>query len=412
MSNQYDDFFNEDGDIINTQWGIEEQKEHEEERKRQEQLEHERSLHEADRIAGIDKKKSDAMERMERNRKARELKNSWASMPNWIKEMPRTPLSAAPTEGTSNKLKYNVFGKVQLTENEKNKRLADLKRLHQSIEDYNSIHQDAIDNRMPSVAVIPTADGSGGTVITRLLSKAIAESRHDLGNVVSIDLGTRNHQLVSWFQDNRGTRYINMNSLLNIIGRQSIDEYSPPELLPKAGRGEYYLVNSGSGGKKIDPSAEDVVTLYDFVNNGKSSGVTLLDCDPFDHDSMAMSSAISVSTVFIVNLMEGEERLSSAITTLRRVINDEEVFDDIIRNAIIVGNITDEEGMNKENFTEAINSLKECSRISGIPLKRCHVIPYENSLSNPPLKWNDISWTTKHSLRKVCGDIINIIKEN
>lgn len=403
----------EDGNIIKHKWDVEREREEAEEKKLLRESEHRDKLKEADRIASIDRQKDITDQKIERNRKLVAMKNEWATMPMWVKSLPRTPLSAPPTEGASNKMKYKLTGKVTLTDSERKSRIDNLNRLKKAMDCYRKIHQDIFIDIIPTIAVIPISDSSGGTVVTRLISKALSESRSDLGIVVSVDLGTRQHQLSDWFKDEMVNRYVNFHTFLNIIRRQGVDEYSAEEILAKASKGEYYLVNSGGNtSKKVDPTSDDIALTYQFLNNGKSSGIAIFDCDPLDHDSMAMSAAISSACVFVVDPNEGSERLKSILDSLRREINDKEVFDDIMKNSVIVGNITSKDNMTKEKLVMYAKEMKECAFVAGINPKKTYLIPFESSLSRPPLQWNKVSWTAKNSIRNLCGDVINMMKDS
>lgn len=416
-----EEFFDEEGRLIKTSWTMEEDRRKEEEDRKRRQREHEKKLAEADRIAGIESKASEVEEKIKENRRVAKLKDEWAIMPRWIKALPRTPLSAPPTDGTVNKLKFKITGKSELTDEERSERIRDLKRLKKSIDIYHSIHQELPYGTMPIISVIPTSAGSGATVVTRTMSRAIAESRNDLGDVASIDLGTKRNEklhtnsphLSDWFRDKSATRFMNLNSFFRVIEQQHISEYSVVELFAKASPGEYYIVNSGGNSRrKIDPSIKDIIRLRDFLNNEKNNGVALVECDSLDRDSLIASALASYCCVFVVDVSQGVNTFVDFIRDFGADILDvvdPDTFEGIIRNSIIVGNINSEDMMTKKGLKQATDILRECARKIKVDDSQTFLLPFEYCLASPPLDWGRMSWSGKTSIRKICGKAIETV---
>lgn len=407
-------FFDEDGNLVSTSWGQEQEKEDKENARRKAEQDHIEALKSVNRTVAIEEKKSQIEREMERSRELKEKRREWMTLPAWIKSMPRTPLTDPPTEGKKAKLIYNFTGKVQLTDEEKARRIRDLKMLKVAIDDHRKIHQVYDDISMLTVPIIPLYKGVGATTLTRYLSRAALMSRGDMGVVAAIDLGDRNSRMEDWFPEATTNTMFLRHVLMSAKNNEKIFDVRISEIFPRIGRsGEYYLCNHKSAEKRMDVKIKDLDNLYRYLRG--STGITFIDCDGKNKPIVFGSYMLAMSRILVVSAsLDAPDIVDKFTKNAMKVFREPELFEAALKSTsiIIAGHKTSDVGgvSTKEDVQVIINRIIEST---GINRDRIFFMPVIREMMAPPMKWNNLKFPEAHLLRKIVGAAVqDVAKED
>ncbi len=406
-----EDYFDEDGNLKATSWSLEEKRKQEQEEKRREKKEKEKKLKEINRRMAIDERSSRIAKQREEDKKKRDLKDNWLLMPNWIKKMPKTSLKEPPTEGVKEKALYALTKKVTLTPEEEKKRKAQLKRLKVAIEDYESIHREfPVGTKLAPITVISLGSNSGGTIISRSLSAVIAQSRNDLGNVVTMDFSGVNselHNLYGSFGKENVNRKTTMRHIVKQLQILTHDGYSFTDVFPIGGEHEYYLDNFAEPERRVDiNNVEKVAKLYRFMS--KTEGICIFDCDLNNKEALITSVLISSSVIFVIPLTKNAgDQLSTVLKELKGVLSKSD-YNKVIKNSMVVFSASSPKMMEKENLSKIkkfLNKVVSDNNLEAQPI----IVPFDKALKSIPFNVNKMKFSTAHIFRKIAAQSIDLI---
>lgn len=400
-----DDFFDEDGNLIATSWQIDQYKE-EKERSEQEAQEADKTdLRQVNRRLAIDERVADFEKNVAESQRRRKIREEWLSLPEWIKNMPRTPMSDPPTEGRKEMFNYRLRGKVTLTDEERNRRINQMKRIKLAIQDYETIHRPFPEKTpMNPVAVIPVGKSVGGTMISRGISRALRENRLEYGVSTIIDLGSTENRLPMWYE-NANTQRTNMKFILKYIRETTGSLRFMSETFSMGGDGEYYIFNHSSPERRINPTMRDVADLYRYIR--PTSGVAIFDCDRGDMDSLIAATALAKTRIFVLPIAkDAPELLMELLDDIKESLGEERYRRVIDNSILVISGLVPTTGTPKGK--KALQDIIEkCSDVSGIDPKRSVIVSHDPALVRPPMPWGKLRFSTAHSFRWLAGRIIS-----
>lgn len=400
-----DDFFDEDGNLIATSWQMEEAEKEKKQAEQKAKEEDQEDLRSVNRRLAIDERVADFEKNVESSQRRRKIREEWLSLPEWIRNMPRTPMSDPPTEGRKEILKYRLTGKVSLTEEERKRRLYQMQRIKIAIQDYETIHRPFPEKApMNPVAVIPVGKSVGGTMISRGISRALSENRIDYGSTAVIDLGSTENRLPLWYEDQRNSR-TNMKFILSYIRDTPGKLRRMSETFSMGGDGEYYIFNHSSKERRVNPTMRDVVDLYRYIR--PTSGVAIFDCDRGDMDSLIAATALAKTRIFVLPISkDAPELLEELLQEIHGALGEENYRKVLNTSVLVISGLVPTTGTPKGK--KALKEIIErCSDISLIDPKRSVIIPHDASLVEPPMYWNRLKFSTAHSFRWLAGRIVS-----
>jgi len=405
-----DDFFDEDGNLKATSWTLREHKAQEEEKKKKQEEKRKKRMKQINRKMAIDERSSRIEKQREEDKKKRSLKDNWLLMPQWIKKMPRTSLQAPPTEGVKEKALYALTKKVTLTEDEENKRKAQLKRLKIAIDDYESIHREFPEGtRLSPITVVSLGNDAGGTIISRSLSAVIAQSRNDLGNVVTMDFShpdSELHNLYGTFGKENVNRKTTMRHIVKQLGVLRHDGYSFTDVYPIGGDHEYYLDNFAEPERRVDIGIKEVAGLYKFMR--KTEGVCIFDCDLSNIDALITSMIMSSAAIFVVPLRrDTDQKFQDLLAELKQNMSDKD-YTNIINNAQVVFSASNPKMMEEKNLKNIKKFLYKLTKENNIPTDPI-IIPFDKAVKTVPFRVERMKFSTSHIFRKIAGKCIDFI---
>lgn len=407
MASKYsdEDFFDEDGNLVNTSWQLDQQQAEAVEEKKRAQEEKMSVMRETNRRLAVDNRLADFEKSVSESQHRRHIREQWMALPTWIKKMPRTPLTAPPTEGRKEKIKYSMTGKVSLTEAERGRRIRNLKRVQVAIKDYETIHRPFPEGAsMVPVAVVPLFPGVGSTMISRGISRAFAENRLDYGISAVVDLGGGDNRLPAWYEK-VGRKAVMMKSILRLIR-----DYTGPlphmnETFQRGGEGEYLLENHPAPERRIDPGIEDVVDIYRYMRPTK--GVGIFDCDSQDKDSMLASVALAKTRIFVLPIAaDAHKKLAALFEEIRESVGEDRYQKIVDNSVLVISGLTPSTGTEKgKRILSQI--LSKSADTVGIDPDRTILIPHDKALDDPPLAWDSLKFSTAHTFRWLAGRIVS-----
>mgnify|MGYP002713378941 CR=1 FL=1 len=412
MSNDYSDFFDENGELVETQWEKEQRLQREQEEARERKKQHRKDLQEVNRRIGIDDQIAKYQEDTERKLENRRKREEYMNMPQWIKDLPRTPMTAPPTEGTKEMMRYKLTKKVTLTESEERKRRVENARVKSSMELYKKISQE-IPHQTTSVSVISIQPGFGSTSLTAGLSLALSESRMHKGPTFSIDLGSENNDMEKWFFKPNKSHTIGVKNIVNQVTRDNenaLKDIGSTEILPAYSKGNFYLIND-KGKKREDfknNTIRKVARLHQYiVDTTPNHGVILFDCDPMNMELVLTSLALTTTHIFLIPAnSKADVLLIDFFNKISDVFTNQEEIDKILDNSIVVLVGRSPKMAGKEASIAMKSLVVKSAKSVGIDEDRTFVIPFDKSLTKPPIKWSQVSFVTKHMLRSICAVIV------
>lgn len=412
MSNDYSDFFDENGELVETQWEKEQRLQREKEEAKEQKREHRKHLQEVNRRIGIDDQLAKYQEDAERRLQNRQKRDEYMNMPQWVKDLPRTPMSAPPTEGTKEMMRYKLTKKVTLTKSEENRRKVENARVKSSMDLYRRISQD-IPNQTTSVSVISIQPGFGSTTLTAGLSMAMSESRMQKGPTISIDLGPENNTMDQWFFKPNSSRKVGVKNIVNQVIRDNenaLQSIGSTEILPAYSKGNFYLVND-KGKKREDfqnNTVKKIANLYRYIiDTTPNHGAVLFDCDPDNAELILTALALTTTHIFLIPAnSKADVLLIDFFNKISEVFTNQEEMDAILDNSMVVL-VGRNPKMSGKDASMAMKSLAvKSAQAVGIDKDRAMVVPFDKAFVKPPMKWSQVSFATKHMLRCICANIV------
>lgn len=405
-----DDYFDEDGNLKATSWTLKEQRKREQEERRREKQEKEKRLKEINRRMAIDERSSKIAKQREEDKKKRDLKDNWLLMPNWIKRMPKTSLKEPPTEGVKEKALYALTKKVTLTPEEERKRKAQLKRLKIAIDDYEGIHREFPEGtRLAPITIISLGNNAGGTIVSRSLSAVIAQSRNDLGNVVTMDFSSPDselHNLYGSFGKENVNRKTTMRHIVKQLNVLRSDGYSFTDVYPIGGEHEYYLDNFAEKERRVDIGIKEVAGLYKFMRN--TEGICIFDCDLSNIEALVTSVIVSSSVIFVLPLTKNaENNFQQVLHELKTNVSAQD-YEKIIKNSMVVFSASNPKMMEKNNLSNIKKFLHKITTNNNLELEPI-IIPFDKAVKSVPFNVNKMKFSTAHIFRKIASQSIESI---
>lgn len=398
-----DAFFDEDGNLINTAWGQEEDK-------RQAKLEAEEAeksrveaKREASRHMAVEEQRMQTDSKAEQIRRRRALRDEWTLMPKWIKSMPRVPMSAPPTEGRLEKMRYSVTGKVTLTEDERKRREAALARLQAAMDSHRKIHRAFPPGTpMSPVTVISLSPGVGGSMLTRAMSKALVLSRGDYGTYAAVDLARAGSNLSRWYSGGEKER-ATLRHVLAQSQNPQLANLRVGDLFPPGGSGEHYLSNSADVYRRATPNTLDALFLYKFMKS--TPGIGFFDCDEDNMEALTAAASMSTSVVFVLPLSrEAPTLLSDMVNNMREEFGH--VADEALSRSIVVVSGSKPQAATKKGMATMKALGESAAQKAGLSDQRVVVIPFDKALATPPLRWERVGFPAAHAIRTICGILV------
>lgn len=399
-----DSFFDSDGNLVNTAWEqaeAERQAAEDAERARKERIEAKR---EASRHMAVEEQRMQTDAKAEQVRRRRALRDEWTLMPDWIKAMPRVPLSAPPTEGRIEKMRYSVTGKVTLTENERKRREGALRRLQAAMDAHRRIHRRFPPmTPMSPVTVISLDSGIGGSMLIRAMSKALVMSRGDYGTYAAVDLARVGSDLSRWYS--RGERErATLRHVLAQSQNPQLSDLKVVDLFPPGGPGEHYLSNSNDAYRRATPNVFDVTFLYKFMKS--TSGIAFFDCDDDNWEALTVAASLSTSLIFVVPLSrEAPTLMQDMVRRLRDDLGD--IADKLLASAVIVVSGSKPQAASKKGVATMQDLGRSCAESIGLPEDRVVAVPFDRALASPPLNWKNVTFPAAHAIRTICGILVD-----
>ena len=404
MTQEIDDFFDEDGNIIETSWGIEEKKRKQAQQQRIEEEEHNRKIREANRRISIDEENARIAEKRLAAKKKRLTHDEWMSMPVWVKSMPRTPLNAPPTEGRKEKLVYSMTGKVTLTESERKRRKVQANRLLTAMDDHRKLSQDINTNDIIPVSIVSLSQGAGGTMLTSMLSKVMHMSR-PMGEIqFSVDFGPRGNKFSDYFGSEQ-LRAVFMNNIINFINDDTVGGYTVSELIPSVNSSEYYLPNHPSVSRYVAPEITHAAGIYRWARH--TNGFMFFDCDSDNTDATAACLMLSLSVVIVVPPSNDALSLLDDFYNSVSLLLGDDAMRKIMSRAIIVVS-GDRPALGVKSGVEQMRKLVySVAQKIGSKSTRGFVIPFDRGLQSTPLDESGLLFHTMHITRLIGGTIVD-----
>lgn len=401
----YDDFFDEDGNLKNTSWGIKREQQEEEERQAQEAEEKRKKQREFSRHIAIDNAQSQFVEKHQKLQHQREINEKWRSLPAWIKRMPRPKMSDPPTQGTKEKMLTKITGKVHLTPEEERERKMLLMRVKRAIDDYESLSVPIDKSVLSPIPIIGIGDGAGTTVVTRALMNTLADNRPATEQLVAADFGKVGNTFSQWFSVGDNEKMFLRHVFRSLQTNQGGFDIG---FLPTANRGrQKFISNSPVASRRGEVTTQNIALFYQSIMN--NPGFFLMDCNNEEKEGVISGLALATTPIFVVPIQKNAgEKLSEILSGAMTVLTPQR-YQDIVSRAIIavsspVPHIDSRDGR------EMVSSfMSDVADQAGITSGRAVHIPFDKELSEPPMRWNNISYGTGDSLRKVCRYIVEDI---
>lgn len=406
----FNEFFDEDGNLISTSWKKEEEAK---ERKRQaleEEKGKQKQIKELQRRKMMDDSQDKFFAEHERKKRERSIKEEWMELPRWIKTMPRTSLSEPPTEGSWNIMRYKMTGKVTLTQDEEQRRKKSLSRVKMAIDSHKKISRDIPLDKTVYIPVIGFSDSGdvGSTAVTRCIMQALNDSRPEIDTLTAIDFGGRKSDFSAWFSHGN-EQYVFLKTVMDWIrtGGESFDR----GMFPTVTGGRQSFISNRSGGKsRVDITIDTVAQMYSSLNTGR--GFLIADHDLREPEGVLAGSTLATTPIFVVPVeRQAAENITGILNTLEQSLSYER-FETIKKRIVLVANSTSAD-LSDPKAREVINKFlfsvaKEC----GLSTDRIVNIPYDPGLRQTPLQWSRVSFPTQHMIRTICGFIIDDIAED
>ena len=393
--------YDEDGQLVKTSWEIEEeQREKKREQQRLEKQREQETIEAAKREARMRRRR----EREEENRRYREQQKQLAyfkRLPKYIRDMPVTP------KGTPFELpKKRWFSKQDdeaLIEAEKQRRKAERERRQHSIEVFQSIRTPfPKENDIPAViTVLSQKIGTGGTVITRLLSAALSENRGiESRPVVSIDLGADNRTTSLAARHNRQSDInVSMIDLVRNIKKNPSAQIPASEYtIVGVMSGEFILSNSSPVQLRIaHPTAQETGAI--LANMRGLYSLIIADCDasteqdPAKYRVLEDSEAIVLALPATITLQEAADEVED----VKETNGTSPIF------ACVVQKTQDEEL--SDDVLEYLKDNTQGGFLLGFD-------PYLESRTRGDIKWEKVNGSVRRTIRELTGRCITHIREN
>lgn len=391
--------------MVDTAWQREERIKKQQEEERQENERRRAQQKELLRIQKIDQEQDNFIRAVQRTRQVRANKDVWSRQPDWVKSLPLTPMTAPPTQGRKQKILYSMTGKVTLTDEERAHRVAQQKKVLQSMNLYGEIHR-KLPGSVPQaiVPVIPLGRSCGTTTTVRMIVRALSESRYDLDTTAAIDFAGQGSSLSSWFG---GSQQYTMRSLFNFINRDVAGVLGISEVFAPGRKGEYFLENLEEKKKRKEVDIDDVYTLLSYIR--PSGGTVIIDCD-YAEDGVNLTSALLSQQVIFLSPpdSQSEEELRRVTQMFRNVFGDEDYKKLMEKSKIVTPGVVPD--INTKKGIRVVSGMQQkLCETAGIPGENKFIIPYDKHVELPPLHWTKIQEKTRTALRQIAAHIISSV---
>lgn len=406
----FDEFFDEEGNLISTSWKKEEEAEERKQQALEEQKQKQKQLKELKRRKMMDDSQDKFFEEHERKKRERSIKEEWMELPRWIKTMPRTSLSEPPTEGSWNIMRYKMTGKVILTEEEEARRKKSLSRVKMAIDSHKRISRDIPLENTVYIPVIGFSDEGdvGSTVVTRCIMQALSDSRPAIDNLTAVDFGDKSSDFSAWFSHGN-EQYVFLKTVMDWI--RTSDETFDRGMFPTVTGGRQSFISNRSGGKsRVDVTIDTVAQIYSSLNTGR--GFLIADHDLREPEGVLAGATLASTPIFVIPVeKEAASNISRMLGILEQSVSYER-FETIKSRIVLVANSVSSDFADPKS-REVINKFlfsvaKEC----GLSTDRIINIPYDPGLKAKPLQWGKVAFPTQHMIRAICGFIIDDIAED
>ena len=398
----YDDFFDEDGNLKNTSWGIKREKQEEEERQAQEAEEKRKKQRELSRHVAIDNTQSEFLEKHQKLQQQREINEKWRNLPSWIKRMPRPKMSDPPTQGTKEKMLTKITGKVHLTPEEERERKMLLMRVKRAIDDYEALSVPIDKPFLSPVPIIGVGENSGATVVTRCVMNALADNRPTTEKLVAADFGAIDNDFSPWFSKG-GNEKIFLRHVFNWLNYRGED--FDIGMLPATNNGrQRFISNSSVPSRRGEINAKNIANFYQSIMG--NPGFLVMDCNIGEPHGIIASLAMATTPVFVIPISKDSgENLRELLSDAMSILNEER-FNNIISRAVIVVSSPTPEIDTRKGRGMVSEFMVDMAEQAGITSGRAVHVPYDRQCSSPPMVWPKISYGTGDNIRRICKYIV------
>lgn len=417
MSSGFDDFFDEEGNLISTSWKQEEEQEESLKEEQQEKLKKKRLQREMKRRIAMDNSQAEFFKEHEKRQQERAIRNEWMTMPYWIKSMPRTPMSDPPTEGRMNILKYKLTGKVELTERESNRRKKKLGRIKLAINDHKNVGRDIYYSYLNPVCVVGVGiqEGIGTSTIARCVAQGLDDSRPRSEMVLAVDYGRPGNKFTQMYSTSNDS-FVFLRHAMNWLRNE--DEQFDIDLIPtvsgshSTGRLKF-LGNKSDDRLRENADIDSVALLYRSMSNRTGFLITDNSLSPDELDAFRASMALANTPVFVLPISrEAPDMLRNILGVVRETMGEDK-YHKVLRRAVVVTTATTPELSNGEGSDMVKSFANKVVDQCGLNPERVINVPYDKALTASPVAWRKASFLTQHMVRKICGFIVDdLVEEN
>ena len=408
--NDFDEFFDEEGNLKATSWQKEQEAQDRKKQALEEEKEKKKKLKELKRRKLMDESQDDFFAEHERRQKERSIKEEWMELPKWIKSMPRVSLSEPPTEGSWNIMRYKMTGKVVLTEAEEARRKKSLSRVKMAIDSHKKI---ANDISLEQTAYIPVVGFSekgaiGTTTIVRCLMQALNDSRPLIDTLTAVDFSGRGNDFSSWFSHGND-QYVFLKTVMDWI--ESSNAPFDRGMFPTVTGGRQSYISNRSGGRsRRDIDIETVAQFYSALRSDR--GFVIADHSLEEPAGVLAGITLASTPVFVVPVeKKAPETINRMLNILENSVSYER-FRDIKSRIILVADATSSD-LASPKAREIINKfLYSVALECEISTDRIVNIPFDPALTNKPLQWLKVAFSTQHMIRTICGFIVDDLAQD
>lgn len=403
----YSKFFDENGNLVMTQKDIDRMEEERRRKEEEEELQRKKELISLNKDIELDKRSQEIAEKYRNKKKREETLKKWSQMPEWLRRIKVTPMSSPPTEGKKEMLLYKLTKKVELTDDERARRVKQAKTLAQALDDHNKIHQE-LPNGTPlsPVTVVSVSHGTGGSTLTRALSAAMQMSRYDLGNSFSVDMSSSDSVFTKLFA--KTPARMTLRIFLNVVKTGKYMTADPTTFIPSsdAHPREHFLDNIDDISRRVEPGISDVIESYRYLQD--QEGFIFFDCDYKNIDAVMGSMLLSNSVVFVVEPIEDNVNIVKDIVERYRdfVDNDPQPME-VVNNIRLVFMASDKRFMTKDNIMALKKLLAKMAGSLSIDSDKTYLVPYDKALSVHPVQFDKCRTYTSHIIRSIAGGIVD-----
>ena len=181
-------------------------------------------------------------------------------------------------------------------------------------------------------------------------------------------------------------------------------DFHVSDVFPRGDKSEYYIANHPQPEKRIDPGIPEVADFYKFVR--RTPGTMLFDCDHNDLDSTLACAALSPINIFVIPVSKHSPALlADKILKMKEFLGEEKTQKIIDKSIVVISGTKPTMGV--KNMKALKKIALATAQESGVSTERVFALPYDQSLSDPPLEWNDVPFHIKNIIRTICATFFN-----